>query len=372
MQVRAQQPVTGACFTMLSNRRPPSYQHAPRRTATPIMQRDCNCATMVRDVIIPSRQSSVVTMEAAVLRVKRKRGAEPAEALVISCKRLRAEEQAVEPREDVTTAVFRLAATVTSQNEPLQKYISDALSRDRAAQALRPSMGSMERIQQGQRTRKGVERQNSRYRVVSSLRPAIKELEVTSKDSDQPASLDSDGIHTQSNADASGCETGDTVTNSHFQLFDMVQEESETPAEDLKEADPEAILCNAVKMIRERLTVSKQSQGSELRENADEFVYDIYYAESSPTDWIQDILYVQPYTQEQELVPDDLEPEETYEDEDDENDEGNWRNDYPDEDNSDPEERYQGYYEENDGDDAWTSYCNKNHSFLGEEEDDDD
>uniref|UniRef100_A0A8C5QW27 Probable RNA polymerase II nuclear localization protein SLC7A6OS n=1 Tax=Leptobrachium leishanense TaxID=445787 RepID=A0A8C5QW27_9ANUR len=225
-----------------------------------------------------------------VLQVKRKREAEPAEALVISCKRLRLEEQ--------ENAVFRLAATVSSQNEPLQKYISDALSRDRAAQVLRPSMGSMERIQQG-------------------------------------------------------CEKGDTVTNSHFQLFDMVQEESETPAEEIKEADPEAILCNAVKMIREHLTVSEQSQGSGVREN------------SSPTDWIQDVLYVQLYTQEQKLVPDDLEPEEMYEDEDDENDEGNWRNAYPDEDNNDQEERYQGYFEENDG----PSYCNKNHRFLEEEED---
>lgn len=31
-----------------------------------------------------------------------------------------------------------------------------------------------------------------------------------------------------------------------------------------------------------------------------------------------------------------------YEDEDDENEEGNWRNDYPDEDGSDREERYGG------------------------------
>ncbi|KAF6079474.1 solute carrier family 7 member 6 opposite strand [Phyllostomus discolor] len=51
--------------------------------------------------------------------------------------------------------------------------------------------------------------------------------------------------------------------------------------------------------------------------------------------WIENILSVQPYSQEWELVNDDQEPEDIYEDEDDENSENNWRNEYPEEESSD-------------------------------------
>ncbi|CAH2324574.1 probable RNA polymerase II nuclear localization SLC7A6OS [Pelobates cultripes] len=314
-------------------------------------------------------------MEASVLRVKRKRGADPAEALVISCKRLRAEQEeaaAAEPGPVVTTQVFRLAATVSSQNEPLQKYINEALSRDRACQALHPSSGSKQRIHEELRTWKHVKRQNSRYRVVSSLRPTLTEAEVFSDESDQPTSPDSPLLSTQTSTEASVCATGHTETNGNFQLFDMVQEEPETASEELKDSDPETIICNSMRMIREKLTVS--DQGLEHRENNEEFVYDIYYAEASPHNWIQDILSVQPYTQEQELVADDIEPEEIYEDEDDENEESNWRNDYPDEEDSDQEERYQGYYEESEEEnDGWSAYRRKNKlSFLEGDDDGED
>ncbi|KAM8945941.1 putative RNA polymerase II nuclear localization protein SLC7A6OS [Pelodytes ibericus] len=322
-------------------------------------------------------------MEAAVLRVKRKRGADPAEALVISCKRLRSDQAAaageeaatgaaaaadVGPGAAVTTQVFRLAATVSSQNEPLQKYVREAISRDRANQALHPSLGSTQRIQQEIRALKDVERQNSRYRVVSNLRPTCKEGELIVGSPDQLICPDSDLLTTQSNAETS---KGEAETNSNFQLVDMVQEEPDTATELKNEREPETIMCNSVNMIRERLVVSEQSKGREHRESSEEFVYDIYYAEASPHAWIQDILSVQPYTQEQELVPEEFEPEDIYEDEDDENEENNWRNDYPDEDDSDKEERYQGYYEDVDEDDAWSTYYRHNLKDLEKDDDND-
>ncbi|EGW10092.1 Protein SLC7A6OS [Cricetulus griseus] len=58
----------------------------------------------------------------------------------------------------------------------------------------------------------------------------------------------------------------------------------------------------------------------------------------APPGWIENILSVQPYSQEWELVNDDQQPEDTYEDEDDENSENNWRNEYPDEESSDEDE----------------------------------
>ncbi len=67
-------------------------------------------------------------------------------------------------------------------------------------------------------------------------------------------------------------------------------------------SDPETILCNSVKMIREKLSVSGDGLGSEHREKEDDYVYDLYYQETATPGWIQDILSVRPYTQEGELV----------------------------------------------------------------------
>ncbi|CAN2389574.1 Solute carrier family 7 [Pristimantis euphronides] len=311
-------------------------------------------------------------MEAAVLRVRRKRGAEPAGALLISCKRRRVESEAV------STQVFRLAATVTSQNEPVQKYVQDAISRDRATQQ-RPPIGSLQRIQKDLRARKDAKRQESRYRLVSSLRPKCEEEADSKSESSQPASPAEEQQHEPGNAAASAKDEGSSTgeRDETFQVLDMVQEEKE--AVDLKPPEPDTVLCNSVRMIRERLTVSQEEQGSEHRENPEEFVYDIYYAETSPHNWIQDLLSVQPYRCEQELMADGDgdEPDEVYEDEDDENEESNWRNDYPDEEDEesgDREERYMGYYEDSDEDTrgrAWEVYCEKAMKEREEEEDSD-
>lgn len=67
-------------------------------------------------------------------------------------------------------------------------------------------------------------------------------------------------------------------------------------------SDPEAILCNSVKMVREKLSVSTHGAGTEHREKEDDYVYDLYYQETATPGWIQDILSVRPYTDEGELV----------------------------------------------------------------------
>ncbi|XP_069822010.1 probable RNA polymerase II nuclear localization protein SLC7A6OS [Dendropsophus ebraccatus] len=317
-------------------------------------------------------------MEPAVLRVKRKRGADPVEALIISCKRPRAEEET--PKSAVTTQVFKLAATVSSQNEPVRKYVQEAISRDHATQVHRPPIGSIQQIQKDLRTWRKAERQESRYRLVSSLRPKCEEGEDSKAGNSQAASPEEEQPHVPEKEGASGNSdvTSKDGKDEMFQVFDIVQEESEKESPALQASDPETIMCNSVKMIRERLTVSEEGQGSEHRENPEEFVYDIYYAESSPHNWIQDILSVQPYHHEQELVADDDEPDEVYEDEDDENEENNWRNDYPDEEDdeehSDKEERYMGYYEDSDDNTecgrghAWDAYRQKTLREYDEEE----
>uniref|UniRef100_A0A3Q2CBT7 Solute carrier family 7 member 6 opposite strand n=1 Tax=Cyprinodon variegatus TaxID=28743 RepID=A0A3Q2CBT7_CYPVA len=88
-----------------------------------------------------------------ILRVKRKRGTDPADSLLLACKRIRPEssqnagETVPEPNEaEVENSVFKLVATVATQDAPVQTQVRHALARPRAAHALRPSAASSQRI----------------------------------------------------------------------------------------------------------------------------------------------------------------------------------------------------------------------------------
>ncbi|NXJ67023.1 S7A6O protein, partial [Rostratula benghalensis] len=273
---------------------------------------------------------------AAVLRVQRKRGGtEPAEALLLACKRLRTEGGG---GGQPVKSLFKLVATVSSKNEPVQKYVQEVIAREKAAQSLRPSLGNTQRIIRELRSSKQEKRKENRYRVIASHRPhpagAVALL------GDGEAWVDGDRSDSAATEGATQKESGAMDKSwgccGKFQLFDIEQEEevvedsNVAAAKAQLKADPDVILCNAVEMIRERLSVSEDRK-KELHEK-DEYVYDIYYMETSAPGWIENILSVQPYREEYELVDDDDGDGEIDEDEDDENDENNWRNDYPDED----------------------------------------
>ncbi|XP_016041313.1 probable RNA polymerase II nuclear localization protein SLC7A6OS [Erinaceus europaeus] len=243
----------------------------------------------------------------AFLRVKRKRCEEPVEALVLACKRFRSNEEQSPASKDLEVAaeknVFQLVATVCSKEEPVQPLL-------RAAR--RPSQGSQQRILSALRASARNTRQKSRYRVVSSHRP----LGATAAGDLEPEAAPGDP---------------GTAADNAFQLFELVREEEDPEAD--KTSDPDVILCNSVELIRERLNVSEDRQRAEHQEkHKDDYVYDIYYLEMTTPGWIENILSVQPYCQEWELVNDDQQPEDDiYDDEDDENNENNWRNEYPEE-----------------------------------------
>ncbi|KAG8521731.1 putative RNA polymerase II nuclear localization protein SLC7A6OS [Galemys pyrenaicus] len=254
----------------------------------------------------------------AVLRVKRKRSAEPAEALVLACKRLRSSadestSQKTSP-EDLERAaennVFQLVATVRSQEEPVQPLLREALH---------PAQGSQQRIRRDLRASAQEIRQEGRYRVVSSRRSL--------------------GIPSGGLASEGAPGNPDATEDAGFQLFDLVHEESDSEAASAisyKTSDPDVILCNSVELIRERLTISEDGpRVVQQEEQKEDYVYDIYYLEMATPGWIENILSVQPYSQEWELVNDDQQPEDIYEDEDDENSENNWRNEYPEEEEED-------------------------------------
>ncbi|KGL86638.1 putative RNA polymerase II nuclear localization protein SLC7A6OS, partial [Charadrius vociferus] len=233
----------------------------------------------------------------------------------------------------------------STQNEPVQRYVQEVITRDKAAQSLRPALGSTQRIIQELLSSTQVKRKENRYRVIASHRPNCTETVAPVINGEE--SIDGDRSDSEATQDASQKESGAGDESSDccgkFQLFDIEQEEevvgdsSVTAANPQQKTDPDVILCNAVEMIRERLNVSEDGK-KEHREKEDEYVYDIYYMETSAPGWIENILSVQPYREEYELVVNDDVPGELYEDEDDENDENNWRNDYPDEDEFLPDE----------------------------------
>ncbi|KAK1798550.1 hypothetical protein P4O66_006654 [Electrophorus voltai] len=288
---------------------------------------------------------------ATILRVKRKRGTDPADALLLACKRIRPEAGAAPPDTDPVTepqgarvenSVFKLVATVASQDTPVQPHVREVLSRPRLSHALRPSQGSSQRVIGDLRSAKWTTRREERYRILSSHRAGLPDESATPR---ERRGQESDAQE----------EAEPRLSLGEVQVFDIVQEEDEdgederAPRKTMK-PDPETVLCNSVKMIRERLTVSMDGVGAEHREKEDDYVYDLYYQETTTPGWIQDILSVRPYTEEGELVPEEVAwEEEVYEDEDDENDEHNWRNDYPDEEGSEEssdEERYGGCWNE--------------------------
>ncbi|XP_016056260.1 PREDICTED: probable RNA polymerase II nuclear localization protein SLC7A6OS [Miniopterus natalensis] len=267
----------------------------------------------------------------AVLRVKRKRSAEPVEALVLACKRLRSD--AVESAAQKTSPerleraaeknVFQLVATVRSQAEPVQPLLRAAL---------RPSRGSQQRIRRDLRASAREVQQEGRYRVVSSRRSS---------------GIPSDGLESE---DVQG--NPEAEDDAGFQLLDLVHEEGDpeaaAAASSCKVSNPDVILCNSVELIRERLTISEDGPGVGYREEQkDDYVYDIYYLAMATPGWIENILSVQPYSQECELVNDDQQTEDNYEDEDDENSENNWRNEYPEEESSEGDEDSRGSDEYN-------------------------
>ncbi|XP_006860282.1 PREDICTED: probable RNA polymerase II nuclear localization protein SLC7A6OS [Chrysochloris asiatica] len=287
----------------------------------------------------------------AVLRVKRKRTAEPAEALVLACKRLRGPTVESEPQRtppqglprEAENNVFQLVATVRSQEEPFQPLVRAVL---------RPSGGCQQRIRRDLRATAQEIRQEGRYRVVSSRRSSGTILGFQESE-DEP-------------------EKPEAASDTGFQLFDLVHEEGDpeaTATDSCQVSDPDVILCNSTQLIRERLTISEEGPGVGHREEVKDgdYVYDIYYLEMATPGWIENILSVQPYSQEWELVNDDQQPEDVYEDEDDENSENNWRNEYPEEKSSEEEEEedsrgsdeYDGLSEEERGShrpQVWSKY----------------
>ncbi|XP_051918505.1 probable RNA polymerase II nuclear localization protein SLC7A6OS isoform X2 [Hippocampus zosterae] len=293
---------------------------------------------------------------ATILRVKRKRGTDPADALLLACKRIRPEtnqapgETAPEPGEaDVEKSVFKLVATVATQTEVRQALARQALARPRVAHALRPSANSSQRIFSDLRSAKLGIRREERYRILSRHRTTAGLMLPTHTPRHQAGDAATVAAVEEQEEEEDARKQEKCLGLEEVLVVDLLHEDLPEQDKSLsKIQDSDVILCNNTKMLRERLCIHDQQQphndANEEGHDSD-YVYDLYYQETATPGWIHDILSVRAYADHTQLVPEEEAGEgETYDDEDDENEEDNWRNEYPedesDDDDSDREERY--------------------------------
>ncbi|XP_019722297.1 putative RNA polymerase II nuclear localization protein SLC7A6OS [Hippocampus comes] len=314
---------------------------------------------------------------ATILRVKRKRGTDPADALLLACKRIRPEtnqapgETAPEPGEaDVEKSVFKLVATVATQDAPVQTEVRQALARPRVAHALRPSANSSQRIFSDLRSAKLGIRREERYRILSSHRTTAGLTLPTHTPNHQAGDAATVAAVEVQEEEEDARKQEKCLGHGEVQVVDLLHEDLPDQDKSLsKIQESDVILCNNTKMLRERLCIHEQQQQHRRWPHDDaneeghdsDYVYDLYYQETATPGWIHDILSVRAYADHTQLVPEEEAGEgETYDDEDDENEEDNWRNDYPedesDDDDSDREERYGHDWDEDDNEEEHFSY----------------
>lgn len=115
------------------------------------------------------------------------------------------------------------------------------ITRDKAAQSLRPALGSTQRILQELRSSTQVKRKENRYRVVASHRPNC--TETVAPVINGEVSIDGDRSDSEATEDASQKESGAGDESSDccgkFQLFDIEQEEEVVGDSSVTAANPQ-------------------------------------------------------------------------------------------------------------------------------------
>ena len=117
----------------------------------------------------------------------------------------------------------------------------EVLTRDKAAQSLRPGVGSAQRIAQELRSSKQVKRKENRYRVVASHRPGCSDPAAPAINGE--ASTAGNRADSETKEGASQEESGAVDDSSDcwgkFQLFDIEQEEEAVGDSGVTAANPQ-------------------------------------------------------------------------------------------------------------------------------------
>ncbi|XP_046381006.1 probable RNA polymerase II nuclear localization protein SLC7A6OS [Haliotis rufescens] len=282
---------------------------------------------------------------AAIVRVKRRRSVEPVESLVFSSKKLKENDIQEGTSNKEITGLLKFAGTVPIQETNVSTFIREAIKKDKLRKEYKSHTQSHDSWTVRQRNHRRQQSTSNRYKVVSSLRsPQLDRLDLvetgetggSNQQREQPSESTENRVTSPSTSQASNgvlTDNGVNVPEKMFCLFDVEEEAvnhirnasaSTAPAPSSMYSN---ITCNSVPMIREAVARPSES----------EYVYDLYYTNSQQFDFrqLQDFLTIQAFGDELVFADsraDEEEFVEVYDDEDDSNDEGNWRNDYPEED----------------------------------------
>ncbi|XP_067652328.1 probable RNA polymerase II nuclear localization protein SLC7A6OS [Haliotis asinina] len=282
---------------------------------------------------------------AAIVRVKRRRSEEPVESLLFSSKRLKENDSQEGSDDKEITGVLKFAGTVPLQETNVSTFIREAIRKDKLQKEYKSHSQSHDSWTVRQRNHQRQQSRSNRYKVVSSLRsPQLDQLDTVdtgerdrgNQEKKQVGEGTENRVTSPSTSQVSDGVLTDNGVNAPekvFCLFDVEEEAVNHIRTALPSTAPAPsstysnITCNAVPMVREAVSRPRES----------EYVYDLYYTNSQQLDFrqLQDFLTIQAFGDELVFADNRADEEEfveVYDDEDDSNDEGNWRNDYPEED----------------------------------------
>ncbi|XP_031550122.1 probable RNA polymerase II nuclear localization protein SLC7A6OS [Actinia tenebrosa] len=284
-----------------------------------------------------------------VLRVKRKRTDDPVEALVVShvipAKKAHLTDEEPEDKSKTTDKsgnvkvdqLFRFLGTCNEDDSTKSKDILKNIKTKPISHGnpKKGAKGITEQLQKKQREAKKESHSDARFKILSNNRY---DNEPTSSNKDSNANKKPEVSELKRTSSDDSADSADDEVRRLFKVYDVIRDEenkksgqasaSTTSSKPSEPEDTNVILCNSVKMIREKLAVSEGSRPVNIAEKG--YVYDFYYAPSSQND-LGDILEITGVNNDLFLETIDREFEEMFDDEDDSNDENNWRNDYPDE-----------------------------------------
>lgn len=327
-----------------------------------------------------------------VLRIKRKRTEDPLDALLVAQvfkkphleKREDSDKENARATQDNSSStverVFKFVGSVpqgddVKKNDLLAKIHKQSISHENL---MKSHIHDQQTMQERLRQQKKLLNQESRFKVISSLRDS--EADSSSQSgSDDKSSAEANSVGNSVSEEA--VDDVDLEVQRLLSVYDVIKDEDKESLKRKAEReqrldrkrqqsdDVNAILCNSVKMIREKLTVSDESKTDQNKVEKEGYVYDFYYP-SDNYGRLGDIVEVLPF--DSELVHETLQEDfgEIYDDDDDSNDEGNWRNDYPDEDEGLSDSSQERRFYEDYGFDSDEGY--RRHAFDEDLSDDDD
>lgn len=229
----------------------------------------------------------------SVIRIKRKRNCDPVGSLLLAKKRLKYEDSKTASGNDAE--LFRFAGTVEAHVAHSTEVVSQKIKKAIEYEKLYKSPQLNAVLKQGKRRssepfvgepRKLKLLNSQTFQNVKNSAARRSTIASNSADKILKSNENNDSIKLQKikkEVAFSDC------SSSLHSVFDI----SSDKTEEAKEND---VMCNNIKMIREKLHLNEQAHHDTVSNAEPEFVYDLYYCENPSKAWAMgDLLYVQPY-----------------------------------------------------------------------------